>query len=68
MTLLLGALGTLGYDGTCSGLAGSATPCARSVFALRQFVEAGLVGLLVAVFGLPFNLAIYYLRWRMLVL
>ncbi len=68
VTLLLGALGTLGYDGNCSGLAGSATPCAWSEFALRQFLEAGLVGLLVAVFGLPLNLTLYYLRWRMVVL
>ncbi len=68
LTLLLGALGTLAYNGSCFGLGGNATPCPWSEFAASQFLTAALIGLLLTVLSLPLNLALFYVRWRVMVL
>ena len=68
VTLLLGTLGALAYGGSCSGFANSVTPCSWSEFALSQFGAAALLGLALIVFSLPLNMALFYLRWRVVVL
>jgi photosystem II stability/assembly factor-like uncharacterized protein len=68
VTLLLGALGALAYGGSCHAFADSVTPCTWSEFALNQFMAAMPLGLMLIVFSLPLNLAIFYLRWRVVVL
>jgi hypothetical protein len=68
LALLLGALGTLAYNGECYGLSGTATTCTWSEFAMSQFTAAALVGLVLILFSVPLNMTIFYLRWRVVVL
>lgn len=68
LTLLLGFLGTLAYDGNCYNLDESASPCTWADFASSQFFAAALVGLPLTLFSLPLNMTLFYLRWRVVVL
>ena len=68
VTLLLGTLGALAYGGSCYGFAASLTPCTWSEFALSQFMAATPLGLALIVLSVPLNMAIFYLRWRVVVL
>ncbi len=68
IALLLGALGTMAYAGSCYGFDGRPTACTLSEFAASQFAAAALIGLALIVFSFPLNMTLYYLRWRVLVL
>ena len=67
LTVLLGALGTQGYAGYCY-VSTIPKPCTWSDFTSSQFTAAALVGLSLMVFGFPLNMAIFYLRWRVVVI